>query len=230
MKFFNTSNKNMSSKNQLAVLIIKIILAITVIQILRALIMCGLWFAVKPGENIVLFQSINGISFIIVGLLLLAWFKPSLKDLSLNWDDITKRSRILYILLGLILLMLLFLPVVLGFELDMVVMGFVFGVIVPLFEELLFRGYLWNKVDKSIKDQRSGLITWIIITLLFALWHIGYLDVFLIHPGQKALFPIIIGKMGVGLVLGFIVGFIRLKTGKVYGAFFFHAFWNIFAP
>ena len=92
MKFFNTSNKTMSSKNRLTVLIIKIILAITVIQILRALIMGGLWLAVKPGENIVLFQIINGISFITVGLLLLAWFKPSLKDLSLNWDDIRKRS------------------------------------------------------------------------------------------------------------------------------------------
>jgi hypothetical protein len=58
----------------------------------------------------------------------------------------------------------------------------------------------------------------------------GYLDVFLIHPRQMALFPIIIGKIGVELVLGLILRFMRLKTGKVYGAFFFHAFWNIFAP
>ena len=34
----------------------------------------------------------------------------------------------------------------------------------------------------------------------------------------------------VGLVLGAIVGFIRLKTEKVYGSFLFHGFWNTFAP
>lgn len=230
MKLFNTPFKSISTRNQLFVLFIKIILIITLIQVLRALVMGGLWFAVKPGENIVLFQVINGISFVVVGILLLAWFKPSPNDLNLNWDGINKRSRIIYVILGIILFTLLILPVVLGFELEMIVMGFVFGLIVPLFEELLFRGYLWNKVEKSLKSQRSGLITWIIITLSFALWHIGYLDVFLIHPIKIALIPLIIGKIGVGLILGSIVGFIRLKTGKVYGSFFFHAFWNIFAP
>ncbi len=219
-----------STKNQFPGLIIKIIVVLIVIQILRALVMDGLWYVLQPGENLVLFQIINGISVLVVGALLLAWFRPSLKDLSLDWDDIRKRTRILYIILGVILSILLILPVVLGFELDMIVMGFVFGLIFPAFEELLFRGYLWNKVEGSLDGRRSGLITWITITLLFALWHIGYLDVFLIHPKQMALAPMVINKIGIGLVLGFFVGFIRLKTGKVYGSFFFHAFWNIFAP
>lgn len=222
-------------KNQFTVLILQIVLALFIIQILRALIMDGLWYLLQPGENLVLFQIINGISFLVVGALLLVCFRPSLKDLSLDYDDIRKKTRIIYIGLGAILFILLTLPVILGFELELMVLNLVFGLIVPAFEELLFRGYLWNKVEDSLESQkdfsqRSGLITWITITLLFALWHMGYLDVFLIHPKQMTLAPILLSKIGIGLVLGLIVGFIRLKTGKVYGSFFCHAFWNIFAP
>jgi membrane protease YdiL (CAAX protease family) len=109
-------------------------------------------------------------------------------------------------------------------------LSFIFGLIVPAFEELLFRGYLWNNMQNSLKGKHSGLITWITITILFGLWHIGYIDVFLIHPKEFALVPLLIGKIEVGLILGAVVGFIRLKTNKVYGSFLFHGFWNIFAP
>lgn len=47
---------------------------------------------------------------------------------------------------------------------------------------------------------------------------------FLIHPKQFVLIPLLIGKIMVGLVLGAIVGFIRLKTEKVYGSFLFRWF------
>lgn len=44
----------------------KIIVILIVIQLLRAFVMDGLWYVVKPGENIILFQILNGISFLIV--------------------------------------------------------------------------------------------------------------------------------------------------------------------
>lgn len=81
-----------------------------------------------------------------------------------------------------------------------------------------------------VQTKKSGVITWIIITLIFAFWHLGYVDVFLIHPKEFQLMPILIGKIMVGLILGAIVGFIRLKTNKVYGSFLFHGLWNTFAP
>jgi uncharacterized protein len=208
----------------------KIIIILIVIQLLRAFVMDSLWYVIKPGENIVLFQILNGISFLIVGVLLLAVFKPPLKDLSLNLDDVRKRTKIIYLAGMIALPIFIILPVVLGAELDVILLSFIFGLIVPAFEELLFRGYLWNNMQNSLKGEHSGLITWITITILFGLWHVGYIDVFLIHPKEFALVPLLIGKIEVGLILGSIVGFIRLKTNKVYGSFLFHGFWNIFAP
>jgi membrane protease YdiL (CAAX protease family) len=208
----------------------KIIIILLVIQLLRAFVMDGLWYVIKPGENIVLFQILNGISFLIVGVLLLAVFRPSLKDLSLSLEDVRKRTKIIYLAGMIALPIFIVLPVALGAELDVILLSFIFGLIVPAFEELLFRGYLWNNMQNSLKGEHSGLITWITITILFGLWHIGYIDVFLIHPREFALVPLLIGKIEVGLILGSIVGFIRLKTNKVYGSFLFHGFWNIFAP
>ncbi len=208
-------------------LLSKIIIILIVIQLLRVFIMDGLWYMIKPGENIILFQILNGISILVVGLLLLTAFKPSLKDLSLNLDDVRKRTKIIYFAGMIALPILIVLPVAFGAEFDVIIMGLVFGLITPAFEELLFRGYLWNKVQNSLN---SGLATWIIITVLFGSWHLGYIDVFLIHPKGPAIVPLFIGKIEVGLTLGTIVGFIRLKTSKVYGSFLFHGFWNVFAP
>lgn len=125
---------------------------------------------------------------------------------------------------------MIFIPYTFAYELDVLVLGIVFGLVTPAFEELLFRGYLWNMAKNSIETKNSGIITWLTITLLFGLWHIGYLDVFLIHPKEFGIMPLLMGKIIVGLVLGTIVGFIRLKTKKVYASFLFHGFWNTFAP
>lgn len=221
------------------VFILKILVALIVIQLIRAAIMDGLWYAVKPGDNLAIFQALNGISFIIVGLILLMIFRPSLKDLSLDWQDIRLRTKILYVVAGLILVTLIILPIFLKLDQDLIVMGFVFGLIVPAFEELLFRGYIWNKIENhpemnenSLLIKRRGLCTLVVVTLLFGVWHLGYIDVFLIHPkiNPDGLTTLLISKFSIGIILGTIVGFIRLKTGKVYGSFLFHAFWNVFAP
>lgn len=211
-------------------LIAKIIVILLIIQFLRALIMGGLWLAINPGDNIVIFQLLNGISFIICGSILLLLFKPSLKDLSLNLDDVNKKTQYLYLIGGIVLLIMIFIPYTFAYELDVLVLGLLFGLITPAFEELLFRGYLWNTVQNSLQTKNSALITWIIITLSFGLWHVGYMDVFLIHPKEFALIPLIMSKIMIGLILGAIVGYIRLKTGKVYGSFLFHGLWNTFAP
>jgi uncharacterized protein len=190
-----------------------------------------LWWWIKPGDNLIIFQILNGLSFALVGVALLLYFKPTLKDLSLNWDDIKKRSQRIYLAQGIILLFLTISPFLWNVELG--IMGIIFGLIVPAFEELLFRGYLWNRLQNKLdkcKIERSGFLTFIIITALFSLWHIGYMDVFLIHPMHPDLTMMLISKLMIGLVLGTIVGLIRLKTGKTYASFLFHAFWNTFAP
>lgn len=192
----------------------KLIVILIIIQLLRAFVMDSLWYVIKPGENIVLFQILNGISFLIVGIFLLILFKPSLKTLSLNLDDVRKRTKIIYLAGMIALPIFIILPVAMGAELDIIVLSFIFGLIVPAFEELLFRGYLWNNMQNSLKEEHSGLIIWITITILFGLWHIGYIDVFLINPKEFAVMPLLIGKIEVGLILELLWDLYALKPTK----------------
>lgn len=212
-------------------LVLKILLALLLIQLLRMAVFGGLWIAVHPGDNITLFQFINGLDLIIVGLILLFYFKPSLDELGLKWDDIRRRTRLFYVVGALILVVLIIIPYTFGWELQILILGLVFGIVTPMFEELLFRGYIWGKISQSGGMINPDVLTLITVTLLFMLWHIGYLDVLILHPRAPTnLTMIIISKVGVGMILGLIVGYIRLKTGKTYGSLLFHCFWNIFAP
>jgi len=205
--------------------------ALALIQLFRAAIFGSLWITIQPGDNITLFQFINGLHFIIVGIILLLYFKPSLDELGLQWDDIRRRTRLFYIIGALILVTLIVIPYTFGWELQILVMGLMFGLITPLFEELLFRGYIWGKISQSPGMVHSPTLTLGTVTLLFMVWHLGYLDVLILHPLASTNIPwIMVSKMGIGLVLGLIVGYLRLKTGKTYASILFHGLWNVFAP
>jgi len=228
MKFFNS----LPDRNNFLKLVLRIILALVIIQCVRAVIFRGLWTVVQPGTNIILFQLLNGLTYIIMGILLLLYFKPSLKNLGLNWDDIRLRTRIFYSL-GLTLLVILAVsPYTFEWELHVLIIGLLFGIITPLFEELLFRGYIWGKISESGGMVNPNRLTLITVTLLFMVWHLGYIDVLMLHPlaGTGNLAMIMISKMEIGLVLGLIVGLLRLKTGKTYASIIFHGLWNVFAP
>jgi len=212
-------------------LVLKVLMALILIQLLRMVIFGSLWITVQPGDNITLFQFINGLQFIIVGIILLLYFKPSLDELGLQWDDIRRRTRLFYIIGALILVTLIVIPYTFGWELQILIMGLVFGLITPLFEELLFRGYIWGKISQSPGMVHSPTLTLGTVTLLFMVWHLGYLDVLILHPLAPINIPwIMVSKMGIGLVLGLIVGYLRLKTGKTYASILFHGLWNVFAP
>jgi uncharacterized protein len=98
--------------------------------------------------------------------------------------------------------------------------------ITPLFEELIFRGYVWNKLNEVFDKE---WITYVVSSLLFALWHIGYVDsvVFRISDGDNLAFTMFM-KVMTGLVFGFIIGALRYKTKNSYSAMLLHGVMNIF--
>ncbi len=224
--------KSLDGRRNFSKLVLKIIFGLILIQILRAVIMGTLWFAVPhPVNDLTIFQLFNGLSFILVGLILIFYFKPSLKELGLNLNDLQRKTRILYLLGVLFLAFMALTPYFMGWEISILVIGMISGLVIPAFEEFLFRGYIWNQIQESGDMVKSGMLTWITVTLLFSIWHLGYIDVFFINPmGHGNISMLLISKMGIGLILGLIVGFFRLKTGKVYASFIFHGFWNVFAP
>jgi membrane protease YdiL (CAAX protease family) len=80
----------------------------------------------------------------------------------------------------------------------------------PVFEESFFRGFLFVGLKKS----RIGSVGTIALTaLLWALLHVQY-DVYV---------------MSTIVVLGIILGIVRLKTGSLWGPLLIHSFWNLLA-
>lgn len=98
------------------------------------------------------------------------------------------------------------------------------SVIVPIFEELIFRDYAWNKLSKVISCE---WIVYAISTLMFAVWHIGYIDA--IAPRvESGLVNIIAYKVITGLCFGIILGAVRMKTKNSYSTMLLHDTMNIF--
>lgn len=101
------------------------------------------------------------------------------------------------------------------------VLTIVYGSIVtPVYEELLFRGYLWNRFQK-VMDSR--VTVYILNIVLFALWHIGYMVPHIITGNWFA----VLTKVAAGAVYGAILGFIRKKTGHCWSTILAHGVMNL---
>lgn len=105
------------------------------------------------------------------------------------------------------------------------IMLLVYGsIITPIFEELIFRGYVWNKLNAIFLKEWE---TYIISTVLFALWHIGYISSIAFRV-ENGLANAMIWKVITGLFFGIILGAIRIKTKNSYSTILLHGVLNIF--
>ena len=98
------------------------------------------------------------------------------------------------------------------------------SVVTPIYEELIFRGYVWNRLNTLFKREWK---TYAVTTVLFGLWHIGALDTvsFRVATG---LTNIMIWKVIIGLDYGIVLGALRLKTKNSYSTMLLHGVMNIF--
>ncbi len=101
--------------------------------------------------------------------------------------------------------------------------------ITPFFEETLFRGYAWNKLEGSIKNK---WIVYLIITIMFALWHFGYYDTVLwrmsLKGSSEGLANIMLFKAITGMCYGVVLGFARLKSKNALIPMLLHGALNAF--
>lgn len=111
-----------------------------------------------------------------------------------------------------------------GFSVRSLLMLFYGSIITPVFEELLFRGLIWNRLNRHFAKESK---TYLVVTLLFALWHIGYaIGIFFWSGGN--LLNCIIMKVMMGAVFGLITGLIRYKTKNCYLGIIVHGILNAF--
>jgi uncharacterized protein len=167
-----------------------------------------------------------------LGLFLLLW-KPSLRELGLDGSDLSKRSRIAYAAgAGLVLLMVISSYFIMReIRLFALATNIQFGIVTPVLEETLFRGYGWS----GFKRGNSGdLRTLVLTSVLFGLFHVGYYPQIAyatgFHPDAPSMLSIMTAKVILAGLLGLALGFIRWKSQKLYGPILLHSFLNIISP
>ncbi len=201
-----------------------------ILQLIRALLT---WASSQLlPENVALLNEWwTLITFGGLSLIWLVVLRPSKTQLGLSVDGMSRTSIIVHIVMGAVLMVLFGLSAFI--DLRMLAANLANALVVPIAEELIFRGFLWNKIEGSLCGRWQQPLTWVVTTALFALWHLGYVDAVILHtPAQDlqrtSLAFIMFMKVLVGGAVGFLAGLGRWKTKRVYAAIFIHAVWNIF--
>lgn len=109
-------------------------------------------------------------------------------------------------------------------KLQPIVLLFYGSIVTPVFEELIFRGYVWNKLNVVFTKEWK---TYIASTILFAVWHFGYISsiAFRVNGG---LLHAMVWKVITGLCFGIVLGLLRMKTKNCYSTMLLHGILNIF--
>ncbi len=107
---------------------------------------------------------------------------------------------------------------------DAVLMLVYGSIVTPIFEELIFRGYIWNKLNTVFTKEWK---TYIVSTVLFALWHLGYISSIAFRV-ETGLANAMMWKVIVGLCFGVVLGAVRLKTKNCYSTILLHGIMNLF--
>ena len=102
------------------------------------------------------------------------------------------------------------------------------SIVTVIFEEIIFRGFVYGSIEKNY----NKLYTFIICTILFGIWHIGYVDIIIFRTSlffeSPNILNIMIGKVIVGIGYGMILWLLRYKSKNVYSCVLFHSFLNTF--
>ncbi len=202
---------------------------LAVIQLIRAALVWALANLLSLADKPVLPSWTDIFVFSGIGAVLLGIFRPTGQALGLGWGGQSRRAQEFYgVLIALFLILVLS---SIGMGKDILVDNIKSALIIPVMEELIFRGWSWTHISARLSGRFAGALTWLFTSLLFSLWHIGYSDVLLrATAGVAGLFfgKVLLMKLIVALVIGLCAGLIRWRTGKVYGAILFHGMWNLF--
>jgi hypothetical protein len=198
------------------------------VQIVRALVICRLWAWLQPPTaDSPLWAWMDMAAFILVGVAILLAFRPSAASLGLRLRGASRLETVasisgVVLLLGLVASSWWLDPAVLLVNVSTVV-------ILPLFEELIFRGWGWGRLEHSGAPQ---WLNWLVISFLFGLWHFGYVDIYALRVAPA--WPemnwgmFLLMKFLTTFVIGLVVGLPRWRTKRAYGALILHGLVNLF--
>ena len=199
-----------------------------IIQMLRAIIKKIAFVFV--GKSFLLNDLITILIMTIFIILMLSISKKKNINLCIKPELKSKASKIRYFIITVIVILLIVLnPGLYGGSLELITSIVLSVIVTPIFEELLFRGYIWEELKKCYKSE---MVVYIINTVLFSLWHIGYVDSLILKVGNinniYDIIYIIFMKVLVGLGFGVVIGIIRYKTKNCYATILAHSIMNTF--
>ncbi|HGM1327910.1 TPA: CPBP family intramembrane glutamic endopeptidase [Clostridioides difficile] len=205
--------------------IIDSILLMFIVQILRMILNYVLLSQFEfTLEN---FNIINLISFTLVGLSLILFLKDNSLYNKVRNRKITEafeenKNNILIEKCKLILfVVVLSLAIIVtyctkGYVLFNVTMMTLSVLIVPIFEELFFREYIWNYLSNFIKSKGKIIC---ITSILSGIYNIGYIDVIrnyvILYNNLSYTFEVIISKIMIGTVFGIVLGLVKYRFRDV---------------
>lgn len=102
------------------------------------------------------------------------------------------------------------------------------ALITVIFEELIFRGIIFKEIGLMKNDQSAYIIS----TILFGIWHLGYIDTIIwrtsLFSPDANIANIMFWKVITGMIIGVVLGFFRYKNKNVYSSMLVHTFINTF--
>ena len=208
------------SKNEFAATLIGILLCICAAQ--------GFFLGIKRiafhfcEETLFSRSMVTMAPMLLVLAVLVFYWKANKTELKLLLDRFGGGYIAATVAAALFLAITLFL--IKGFSVKNLLLIVYAGIVTPVFEELLFRGHFWNRLSLHVEKE---WIVFLLVTVLFGMWHIGYaVGIYLWQGGS--LLRCILMKVLWGSMYGLLLGGIRLKTGNCYLGILAHGVLNVF--
>lgn len=197
--------------------IFKIILIIVSLQIIRIVVRRVLLLFIPITE--LSLNILNMVIFIIYTYLLVKYCKKNKIDLRV----FKVNNKNAYLLLISIFIILFIINLLLNkFSMNNIFKILYGTITLPIFEELLFRGYIWSRLLKMFKNE---MYVYIITTLLFSIYSVFYIDSAILLKVFS--FGLIIFKIVIGLLFGLITGFVRYKTKNTFSSMIVSSIMNM---
>ena len=220
-------NISSSIKNEKKRALFVVIAELFIIGLLGILLVWSSNTFIIPNPSNQVFRIIESVVSIVILTMFLVIKKTSLHDLGLSLQDIKPRVRYFYIV-GVSIVLLMVATSFLFMDTLSSTMNLRFGLVSPVFEEILFRGYFWHRLKKSQVEDISIIF---ITGILFGLFHLfGYYE-YSYETGFSAEAPVmlnvVIQKVLLNISFGLLLGYIRYKSNKLYPSFLIHSLNNI---
>ena len=179
------------------------------------------------------FMITTVISFILTIIFLLLVLKnnkkfniPHLKIVNMFDQKVNSIRKLLGIIIGTIVCLLPYFKG--GYTLYNIEKIILFTIIIPVFEELIFREYIWNYLYNFSKNISKIFIS---TTLLYAIFQFGYVDIIIKYMKLSYSTSYLIDIINLvtirGIIIGGILNFIKVKLKDINICILVHILINI---